>query len=132
MKKKRPKNKYRSFEQMYLENPIYEPLPLYHSEDGKPTTDVSIAVCTPLGVPIQIGYSEELVAKPLLTLRLSYNPNNPSARQLALEARANMNNHVDSTIYMDKFDASAYANNSIKAFEQKYNTIKSTIAHEKE
>lgn len=120
----RKRNKPHSSVQEYLTNPIYEPLPLYQTEDGSKSTDISKAVKTSLGIPIQVGYSEtECVAVPFKELHLSYNPNNPSARQIALEARASMNNAVESTIYSDKFEAHQYAHNSIKAFEEKYNTL---------
>lgn len=107
------------------------PAPEYQTEDGGTTTDISKAYKTPHGVPVQVGYSKDLFLPHKCydsAPRLTFNPNIPHARETALQARATFNSaiHVDSTVYMDKFEAESYARNSINVLTNKYNEIKST------
>lgn len=106
------------------------PAPEYQTPEGGTTTDIEQAYKTPHGVPVQVGYSKDLVVPHKCydnPSRLSFNPNIPHARETALQARASFNSaiHVDSTIYMDKFEAETFARNSLNALTSKYHELTS-------
>lgn len=104
-------------------------IPLYQTEDGE-TTDIEVALKTPLGVPIQIGYSKSTEPMKIHTHKITFNPSNPEARLLALECRVAMNNAVEPTIYMDKLDGQKYVNDSLNAFENNFNETLKKVTHE--
>lgn len=112
----------REREDSFLRRNLVESIPIYQSENGE-TTNPDDAIKTPLGQPIQIGYSKN--TKPLEKKynRITFNPANPEARLLAFECRTAMNNAVEPTVYMDKIEAANYINNSVTAFENNYKTL---------
>lgn len=107
---------------------LLESIPIYQSENGE-TTNPDDALKTPLGQPIQIGYSKNSKPFEKKYNRITFNPANPEARLLAFECRTAMNNAVEPTIYMDKIEAATYINNSVNAFE---NNVKSLNKHNNE
>lgn len=108
----------------YKELNLREPLPLYQFGD-ETTTDVTKADKTFDGKPICVGVSrKDFKEIPQRVNDVSFNPRYPDARFRALQLRAQLNElRPSSTIYMDKFEASKLANDSISALEKSVNSI---------
>lgn len=113
--------------EQFLNCKYVDSLPLYQSEDGE-TTDIEMALKTPLGHPILVGYSKEGVPSSCYDVKqkVSFNPCNPSMRQSALIARANLHDMVvRPNVYMDKLDAQKYCDDSIHAVAESLKNIQS-------
>lgn len=102
--------------------PIYETMPLYQSQDGE-TLDADEALKTPLGQPIQVGYSKSFKPRKRVGNTLSFNPLDPDSRNFAIMSRASVNNSfVNSTTYLDKLELADKSNKICQAFENNFNS----------
>lgn len=116
-----PQSKSERFAEMNL----CEPLPLFQMGDDT-TTDVNHADKTLSGIPIKVGYSKKEF-RPIQRTehRITFNPSNPDARFRALQARASLNDCMSNgNIYLDKFEAHKFANDSISALEKSIKSVK--------
>lgn len=89
------------------------PLPLYQTADGDTTTDITLAMKDPFGIPLCVGNSsKEYTFAPNVSKPLCLDPADPTARLRAIEARARMEQVVlEPTIYDDPFAMVQHANN---------------------
>lgn len=111
----------------YINDCPLDSVPIYQYGDST-TTDINLADKMPDGKPIQTGYSDkEFRPIPYPEHKVSFNPAFPDARLRAMQLRANLNSAVTSgNIYLDKFDAVKFANDSINALTKSVNNIKNT------
>lgn len=101
--------------------------PLYVSEEGGTTTDITKAKLHPVTkVPMPAGFSHDSVRSKVYdkVKPLSYSPNIPGAREAAALANSAMN-ALKSTPqnYYSKTDAIQQANNAANAFLEKVESL---------
>lgn len=109
----------------FLNGGFVDSVPIYQKGDST-TTDITCADKMPDGRPIKVGYSKtEYREIPFPEHSASFNPAFPDARLRAMQLRANLNDSIShGNIYLDKFEAVKYANDSINALSKSIKNAK--------
>lgn len=119
----------------YSEQSFVMPSPQYLTSDGQKTLNMEEAVLDSFGSPSSCGYNYEVcIPHSIYSLPrpFSFNPNDPSARALAFEARSAFDGLVSSPVdYTDKFAAISYANNVSSILFPKVQALKDSLSNPK-
>lgn len=113
-KPKQLKNSYKPSPSRFrtFADPVKNPLPLYQDENGKETTDLTLAKLDPFGKPVHVGFSTSDYTLSKSSKPLCLDPADPAQRLRAIEARARMEQFIlEPTIYDDPLKIAEHANN---------------------